>query len=224
MKNTFIGTPMERREDLRFLRGRGEYVDDVQMPGVVYAVMLRNAVGHGRIVGIDITEALGMPGIHAILTAEDLPGGSVIIPTRVMPLPEFKPFEQPVLAREKVRYVGEPIAMVLADSIALGEDALSAITVDIEQLPPVADWTDAQENSNPRRPTSHWCLRLPRAMRTLRLRGLLISGKSGLRPAVTTAIQWKHAALWPFGTMKRKDSGFMELRKCRFLTGVYFRA
>ena len=58
MKNTFIGTPMERREDLRFLRGRGEYVDDVAMPGLLYAVILRSSVAHGRLVSIDASAAL----------------------------------------------------------------------------------------------------------------------------------------------------------------------
>src|SRR5262252_7465594 len=113
MKNTFIGIPMERREDLRFLRGRGEYVDDVAMPGLLYAVIL----------------------------AADMPGGPPIVPMRLQPLPEFKPFEQPVIAHDKVRYVGEPIAVVLATSVAIGEDALDAIDVKIDELPAVADWT-----------------------------------------------------------------------------------
>ena len=66
MKNTFIGQPMERREDLRFLRGRGEYVDDVAIPGLLYAVILRSSVAHGRLVSIDASAALNMPGVHAI--------------------------------------------------------------------------------------------------------------------------------------------------------------
>ena len=63
-----------------------------------------------------------------------MPGGPPIIPMRLQPLPEFKPFEQPVIAHDKVRYVGEPIAVVLADSVAIGEDALEAIAVEIEAL------------------------------------------------------------------------------------------
>jgi carbon-monoxide dehydrogenase large subunit len=146
VKNTFIGTPMERREDLRFLRGRGEYVDDVAMPGLLYAVILRSSVAHGRLVSIDASAALKMPGVHAVITAADMPGGPPIIPMRLQPLPEFKPFEQPVIAYEKVRYVGEPVAVVLADSVALGEDALDFIQVEIEELPPVADWVAASNN------------------------------------------------------------------------------
>jgi len=146
MKNTFIGTPMERREDLRFLRGRGEYVDDVAMPGVLYAVILRSSVAHGRLASIDASAALAVPGVHSVITAADMPGGPPIIPMRLQPLPEFKPFEQPVIAHDKVRYVGEPIAVVLASSVAIGEDALEAIAVEIEDLPPVADWQTAAKN------------------------------------------------------------------------------
>src|SRR5436189_6097275 len=148
MKNTFIGTPMERREDLRFLRGRGEYVDDLKVEGLLHAVILRSAVAHGRIISLDTTAALKQPGVHAVITAKDFPGGLPIIPMRLQPLPEFKPYEQPVLAHDKVRYVGEPIAVVLAESVALGEDALEAIELVIEALPAVPDCaTAAQDRS-----------------------------------------------------------------------------
>jgi carbon-monoxide dehydrogenase large subunit len=148
MKNTFIGAPMERREDLRFLRGRGEYVDDVAMPGLLYAVILRSSVAHGRLVSIDASAALKVPGVHSVITGADMPGGPPIIPMRLQPLPEFKPFEQPVIAHEKVRYVGEPIAVLLATSVAIGEDALEAIAVEIEDLPAVADWQTAAKNQS----------------------------------------------------------------------------
>jgi len=148
MKNTFIGTPMERREDMRFLRGRGTYVDDLQIPGLLYAVILRSSVAHGRIVSIDPSAALSLPGVHSVITAADMPGGPPIVPMRLQPLPEFKPYEQPVIAHDKVRYVGEPIAVVLAASVALGEDALEAIAVEIEELPAVADWQTAAKNKS----------------------------------------------------------------------------
>src|SRR5689334_6217937 len=77
-----------------------------------------------------------------------MPGGPPIIPMRLQPLPEFKPFEQPVIAHDKVRYVGEPVAVVLAASVAIGEDALDAIKVEIEELPPVADWQSASKNQS----------------------------------------------------------------------------
>ncbi len=148
MKNTYIGTPMERREDLRFLRGRGQYVDDLAVPGLLHATILRSAVAHGRLVSVDASDALKCPGVHAVITAKDMPGGPPIIPMRLQPLPEFKPFEQPVIAHEKVRYVGEPIAVVLATSAAAAEDALEAIEVEIDELMPVADWQTAEDDKS----------------------------------------------------------------------------
>jgi carbon-monoxide dehydrogenase large subunit len=115
---------------------------------LLYAVILRSAVAHGRIVSIDASRALKIPGMHAVITAKDMPGGPPIIPMRLQLLPEFKPCDQPVLAHDKVRYVGEPIAVVLAKSIAIGDDALEAIDVDIAPLPAVADWRVAAKNKN----------------------------------------------------------------------------
>src|SRR5258707_4546684 len=148
MKNTFIGAPMERREDLRFLCGRGEYVDDLAVEGLLYAVILRSSVAHGRIASLDVSGALKCAGVHAVITARDMPGGVPIIPMRLQPLPEFKPYEQPVLAHDKVRYVGEPVAVVLAESVALAEDALEAIVLDIEPLPAVTGRATAAQNSS----------------------------------------------------------------------------
>jgi carbon-monoxide dehydrogenase large subunit len=137
MRNTFIGSPVERREDLRFLRGRGTYVDDLAPDHLLHAVILRSAVAHGLLLSVDATGALQVPGVHAVITGKDMPDGPPIIPMRLQPLPEFRPFEQPVIAHERVRYVGEPIAVVLASSIAVGEDALERIVLDIEAQPAV---------------------------------------------------------------------------------------
>src|SRR3954470_20536064 len=148
MKNAYIGSAAERREDLRFLRGRGQYVDDLRPEGLLYAVILRSSVAHGRIVSIDASAALKIPGVHAVITAKHMSGGPPFIPMRLQPLPEFKPFEQPVIADKKVRYVGEPMALVLAASVAIGEDALEAIAVEIEALPAVADWHVARRDQS----------------------------------------------------------------------------
>ena len=148
MKNTFIGTPMERREDLRFLRGRGTYVDDLAPANLLYAVILRSSVAHGRIKSVDASAALKIEGVHSVITAKNMPGSPPIIAMRLQPLPEFKPFEQPVIAHDKVRYVGEPLAVVLASSVAIGEDALEHIAVEIDDLPAFSDWHVAAENKS----------------------------------------------------------------------------
>ncbi len=136
--NAYIGTPVERLEDLRFLRGRGEYVDDVTRPGLLHAAILRSSVAHGRIRSVDGAAARARPGVHAVITAADV-GSIPTISLRQEKMPAFEPFKQPVIAHQKVRYVGEPIAVVVAESAALAEDALEAITVDIEPLPVIAD-------------------------------------------------------------------------------------
>jgi aerobic carbon-monoxide dehydrogenase large subunit len=137
-RNAFIGAPVERREDLRFLTGRGQYIDDLSLEGVLHAVVLRSSVAHGRIRGIDAAAALRRPGVHAVITAADV-GTVPTIPLRHDVLPVLRRFEQPVIAVDKVRYVGEPLALVIADSAALAEDALDAIAVDIEPLTAVVD-------------------------------------------------------------------------------------
>src|SRR3954464_3054649 len=115
--NRPIGSPVERLEDLRFLRGRGEFVDDVPSPEALHAVILRSSVPHGRIRGIDTSAALKRPGVRAVITARDI-GDIPVITMRQELLPEFKPYQQPVIASDKVRYVGEPIAVVVADTAA----------------------------------------------------------------------------------------------------------
>ncbi len=146
--NLFVGSAVERLEDLRFLRGRGEYVDDLTREGLLHAAILRSSVAHGRIRAIDATAALALPGVQAVITAADMGESVPIIPMRLQPLPEFKPYEQPVIADKKVRYVGEPVAVVLALSAALAEDALSLIELDIEPLPAVADRHAAAKNGS----------------------------------------------------------------------------
>ena len=137
--NSYIGSPVERVEDLRFLRGRGQYIDDFTREGVLYAAVLRSAVAHGRIRSIDARPALALPGIHSVLTAADIGPTVPLIPLRLQPMTELEPFHQPVIAHDKVRYVGEPIAVVLAESAALAEDALDAIAVEIDALPAVVE-------------------------------------------------------------------------------------
>jgi carbon-monoxide dehydrogenase large subunit len=137
--NLFVGSPVERIEDLRFLTGRGEYVDDITRDGLLHAAIVRSSVAHGRIRSIDVTAALARPGVHAVITATDIGENIPLIPMRQEPLPEFKRFEQPVIAHGKVRYVGEPIAVVIAETAAIAEDAVGDVLVDIEHLPPVPD-------------------------------------------------------------------------------------
>src|SRR5262249_21092009 len=123
--NAFIGRPVERIEDFRLLRGRGQYVGDLAPEGALYAVVLRSSLAHGLIRHIDACAARGRPGVHAVITAQDIASVPIpVIPMRQEPTPQLKPYEQPVIAHGKVRYVGEPLALVVAESAAIAEDAL----------------------------------------------------------------------------------------------------
>ncbi len=136
--NRYIGSPIERVEDLRFLRGRGEYVADLARDGLLHAAILRSPVAHGRIRALDVQPALALAGVHAVITAADI-GTVPKIPLRLQTSPATEPFRQPVIAEGKLRYVGEPIAVVLADSAALAEDGVDRVALEFEELPPVAD-------------------------------------------------------------------------------------
>lgn len=139
----FVGQPIERLEDFPLLRGQGQYVDDLARNDMLHAAVLRSAVGHGRIRSIGASRARKVPGVHSVITATDIGEPIPCVPMRLQPMPEFEAFAQPVMASDKVRYVGEALAMVLADSAAIAEDALSEIAVDIEALPAVPNHTIA---------------------------------------------------------------------------------
>src|SRR6476646_1143327 len=112
--NRYIGSPIERVEDLRFLRGRGEFVGDLRRDDMLHAAILRSPIAHGRIRGLDAAAARTLPDVHAVIPAAEI-GAGPRIPLRLLPLPGTERFLQPVIASGRVRYVGEPIAVVLAD-------------------------------------------------------------------------------------------------------------
>jgi carbon-monoxide dehydrogenase large subunit len=136
--NRYIGSPIERIEDLRFLRGRGQFVGDLKRESMLHAAILRSPVAHGLVAAVDASAALAIAGVRAVITAKDI-GAVPRIPLRLLPLAGTERFLQPVIAADRVRYVGEPVAVVLGDSPALAEDGVGAIALDIEELPPVPD-------------------------------------------------------------------------------------
>ncbi|EKE45830.1 carbon monoxide dehydrogenase, large subunit [Oceaniovalibus guishaninsula JLT2003] len=141
-KDGGIGDSPKRREDVRFLTGTGRYSDDINIYNQVYAYFVRSDVAHGRIAGIDAEAAAAMPGVLRIFTARDFEGVGGIpcgwqITSRdgsVMNEPKH-----PVLADGKVRHVGDPIAVVVAETLAQARDAAEAVVIDIEDLPAIMD-------------------------------------------------------------------------------------
>ncbi len=137
--NTYIGRPIERVEDLRFLRGKGQYIGDLKRDGQWHAAIVRSQVAFGRIIKIDTAPARAMPGVNAVITAADIAKPVPTIPFR-RKNPTIAPFAQPIIAADYVRYVGEPLAVVLAASAELAEDAAQEVAVEIDALPPCVDW------------------------------------------------------------------------------------
>jgi carbon-monoxide dehydrogenase large subunit len=141
-----FGKAIKRREDPRFITGRGQYVDDVKLPGTVYAAFVRSPHAHARIKGVNVANAKAMPGVVAIYTGQDVQVGN--LPCGWM-LPGIKVPARPVLAQGKARYAGEPVAIVVADSIYTAKDAAEAVQVDYEPLPGVANPKRAFERGAP---------------------------------------------------------------------------
>src|SRR5574341_1205556 len=129
MEQQIIGSSVKRLEDPRLLQGLGKYVGDVRFQGMVHAAILRSPHPHARLRGIDASAALTLPGVVAVFTAADL-AGIGRIPVRLGPKPSLVACLQHPLAREKVRYVGEPVAVAVATSRYVAEDALDHIAVD----------------------------------------------------------------------------------------------
>jgi carbon-monoxide dehydrogenase large subunit len=145
-KDGGIGDSTKRREDIRFLTGKGRYTDDINIRGQLYCHFLRSDVAHGKIARIDTATAAAMPGVVRIFTAADLaavgglPCGWQVTDRQGKPMLEPK---HPVLADGKVRHVGDPIAAVVAETLEQARDAAEAIEVDIDELPAVIDMKSA---------------------------------------------------------------------------------
>ena len=138
----FVGQSVERREDARFLTGQGQYTDDITLPGQTYAAFLRSPHAHARIKSLDTTAAAAAPGVVGIFTGEHfkavggLPCGWLINSLDGTAMKEPK---HPVLADGKVRYVGDRVAMVVAETVEQARAAAALIDVDYDVLTPVVD-------------------------------------------------------------------------------------
>ena len=143
MTQQYIGAPITRVEDFRFLTGQGKYLDDIKLTGMLHAAILRSNHGHALIKSIDTTAALALPGVEGVFTYDDIASIAKVIPVRVFEIPGLDQYLQVPLAEQKVRYVGEPVAMVVAINRYVAEDALELIAVDYDPLPAVTDLKEA---------------------------------------------------------------------------------
>jgi carbon-monoxide dehydrogenase large subunit len=143
----WIGRHLARSEDERFVKGEAVYVDDMKQPHMLHAAFVRSMYAHGRIVEVDVTAARELHGVHAVLTAADLE--QLVDPFPVVKIgdADVVPVMHPVLATDRVRYVGQPIAVVIADSAEHAVDAAEYVMVEIEELPPLIEPRDAETAS-----------------------------------------------------------------------------
>jgi aerobic carbon-monoxide dehydrogenase large subunit len=147
-----LGQPVPRNEDPTLLRGEGRYTDDLSLPGQAYAVIVRSRYAHGVINAIDTEDAQAMPGVLGIYTGPDLTAAGI----KPMPLGQAIPTSDstpmhrpscPVLTSDRVRYVGDPVAIVVAETAAQAKDAAETVFLDIEPLPAVTRASEAAASS-----------------------------------------------------------------------------
>ncbi len=137
---TYSGQSVKRLEDHRLLTGQSTYVEDIKLPGMLHALVLRSPHAHAKIRSIDTAAASSLTGVVSVVTALDLAGAVRNVPTRGnTEADDLKPPEHPVLAGDKVCYVGQPVAIVVAEEVYLARDAMDLIQVDYEPLPSVVD-------------------------------------------------------------------------------------
>jgi carbon-monoxide dehydrogenase large subunit len=140
---TGIGARLIRKEDARLLRGKGSYVSDIKMAGLMDVAFVRSPVAHARLRGVQSPERFAA----SVFRNEDLTG---VLPMRTLSaMPGYKASDYPPLAKDKLRYVGEAVAMCLGRTRAEAEDVADAVTLDLEELPPIVDMLDAQKPGGP---------------------------------------------------------------------------
>jgi len=149
---SYLGRSIKRFEDARLVIGDGVFIDDIKLPDMLHAAVVRSVHAHARIRTIDVVDALELDGVVEVLTGADLAGKLPDMPIRPMgdrSVDEFNPPEHPVLAQDKVCYVGQPVAVVVAKNPYLARDGAELVAVDYEPLTPVVNPVDAANEDVP---------------------------------------------------------------------------
>jgi aerobic carbon-monoxide dehydrogenase large subunit len=145
---SFVGRSISRREDRRLLTGRGQFIADLELPQMLHAVFVRSPLAHARIRAIDLSRAAATPGVIYALSGPELarqlppvPDTQLALPSKWTTLVQHKFInpQQPLLAYDKVRHVGEAVAVILAETRHAAEDAAELVTLDLDPLPPMLD-------------------------------------------------------------------------------------
>src|SRR5438093_5447067 len=147
-QNGYFGRPMKRVEDPRLIKGIATYVDDIQMAGMLHAMVLRSPFAHAKINGIKTDAPKALPGVVAVFTGADVNAACGFVPC-ASPMPEQKAPNHTVLASDRVYFVGHPVAVVVAQDRYIARDALDLIEVDYDPLPVVSEPEKALEKDSP---------------------------------------------------------------------------
>jgi aerobic carbon-monoxide dehydrogenase large subunit len=196
-----FGAPIRRNEDARLLRGQALFVDDVELPGMLHAAFLRSNLAHATIRSIDVSAARAREGVVAVYTAEDLgaywaPGPLLVPPPPIAGL-VFNQRTQVPLAKRKVRHVGEPLAVVLAHSRYLAEDALADIAVELDPLPAIVDLEKAGAETSAR---VHEDVRGNIAAHVRQSRGNYAAARARADHVIARRFRYDHGASSPIET------------------------
>ena len=145
-----VGQPVLRKEDASLLRGQGSFVDNITLPGMVHMAVVRSPFAHAKLVKVDVSKALEIPGVIAAWSASDLAGEWAGPLPMVWPITEdIKTSDHWPLASDKARFQGDGVAVVLAETRGLAGDAAEAVDVEYDPLPPVLDVEEAVEDGSP---------------------------------------------------------------------------
>ena len=201
MSTRNFGAPIKRNEDARLLCGQALFVDDVELPGLLHAAFLRSNVAHARIRSIDVTAARAREGVVAVYTAADLGDywapGPLLVPPPPIAGTVFNQRTQVPLAKDKVRHVGEALAVVLAQSRYLAEDALADIAVELDVLPAVVDLEKALTDASA---TVHDDVPANVAARVRQSRGNYADARTRAHHIVARRFLYDHGASSPIET------------------------
>lgn len=153
MTTKYFGQPLPRLEDKYLLTGTAKFIDDIELPGMLHAAFYRSDYAHARIIKLDVSEARKHPGVVAVFTAEDFgdywkPGPLQVPPPTAIAGSQFNARTLVPIAKGKIRYSGEPVAVIIAESRYIAEDAFDDIILDVEPLPAVCDLEKAWEDSS----------------------------------------------------------------------------
>ncbi|MCH9053415.1 MAG: xanthine dehydrogenase family protein molybdopterin-binding subunit, partial [Proteobacteria bacterium] len=141
-KTTVLGRSVERLEDPPLVTGRGRFAADISFAGQLHMRVVRSSYAHAEIVSVDTSEARAMPGVVAVWTAQDIADIGPVDFRADRAAEALKPYRQPVLAKGRVRYVGDPVAAVFAEDPYLAEDAAELVVIEVRELPVIVSADD----------------------------------------------------------------------------------